>query len=144
MNQLFAALQAVAERYPRYDVPKLFQILRRQGYSWDHKRLRRKGKQRLPTRNPSPLAVPEALNQRWSVDFMHDALASGRRVRMFNVVDDFNREVLSVEIALKQPGLRVIRVLDRIAANRSYPVMLCMDTKTWLPEYDGNAANLLI
>lgn len=131
-------MQAVAERYPRYGFPKLYQVLRRQGYPWNHKRLhriycllklyfRRKGKQRLPVRNPSPLAMPEALNQSWFVDFMHDALACGRHFRTFNVVDDFNREALSIEIDLNPPALRVVRVLDRIAANRGYPVMLRMD-----------------
>lgn len=128
----------MAERYPRYGFPKLFQVLRRQGHPWNHKRIhriycllklnfRRKGKQRLPVRNPSPLATPEALNQSWSVDFMHDALVCGRRFRTFNVVDDFNREALSIEIDLNLPALRVVRVLDRIAANRGYPVMLRMD-----------------
>lgn len=81
----------------------------------------------MPVRNPSPLATPEALNQSWSVDFMHDALVCGRRFRRFNVVDDFNREALSIEIALNLPVLRVVRVLDRIAVNRGYPVMLRMD-----------------
>ncbi|WP_420299874.1 IS3 family transposase [Edwardsiella tarda] len=133
------ARQAAAERYPQYGFPKRFQILRRQGYSWNHKRLhciycllklnfRRVGqKQRLPVRNPSPLATPEALNQSWSVDFMHDALVCGRRFRTFNVVDDFNREALSIEIDLNLPALRVVRVLDSIAANRGYPAMLRMD-----------------
>lgn len=78
----------------------------------------------MPVRNPSPLVTPEALNQSWSVDFMHDALVCGRRFRTFNVVDDFNREALSIEIDLNLPALRVVRVLDRIAANRGYPVML--------------------
>ena len=78
-------------------------------------------------RNPSPLATPEALNQSWSVDFMHDALVCGRRFRTFNVVDDFNREALSIEIDLNLPALRVVRVLNRIASNRGYPVMLRMD-----------------
>lgn len=77
-------------------------------------------------RNPSPLATPEALNQSWSVDFMHDAQVCDRRFRTFNVVDDFNREALSIEIDLSLPALRVVRVLDRIAANRGYPVMLRM------------------
>ncbi|HCB1684210.1 IS3 family transposase [Citrobacter sp. RHBSTW-00986] len=135
---VIVALQAVAERYPRYGFPKLFQVLRRQGHPWNHKRIhriycllklnfRRTGKQRLPVRNPSPLATPEALNQSWSVDFMHDALVCGRCFRTFNVVDDFNREALSIEIDLNLPAQRVVRVLDRIAANRRYPVMLRMD-----------------
>ena len=81
----------------------------------------------MPVRNPSPLATPEALNQSWSVDFMYDALVCGRRFRTFNVVDDFNREALSIEIDLDLPASRVVRVLDRIAENRGYPVMLRMD-----------------
>lgn len=72
-DPVIAALQAVAERYPRYEFPNLFLVLRRQVVV-DHKRIhriycllklnfRRKGKQRLPVRNPLPLATPEALNQ---------------------------------------------------------------------------------
>lgn len=102
------ALQTAAERYPRYGFSKLFQVLRRQVYQWNHKRIhgiyyllklnfRRKGKQRLLVRNTSPLATPETLNQSWSVDFMHDALICGRRFRTFKVVDDFNREALAIE-----------------------------------------------
>ena len=132
------ALTEAAERYPRYGFKKLFQVLRRQGNSWNHKRVhriycllklnfRRKGKQRLPVRNPAPLATPEALNQSWSVDFMHDALTCGRRFRTFNVVDDFNREALAIEIDLNIPAQRVIRVLDRIVANRGYPLKMRMD-----------------
>lgn len=137
-KSVIVALQAVAERHPGYGFPKLFQILRRQGYAWNHKKIyriycllklnfRRKGKQLLPVRNPSPLATPEALNQNWSVDFMHDALICGRLFRTFNVVDDFNREALSIEIDLNLPALRVVCVLDRIVANRGYPVMLRID-----------------
>jgi len=73
------ALTELAERYPRYGFKKLFQLLRRQGNTWNHKRVhriycllklnfRRRGKQRLPVRNPAPLATPEALNQNWSID----------------------------------------------------------------------------
>lgn len=119
------ALTEAAERYPRYRFKKLFQILHRQGNRWNHTRVhrvycllklnfRRKGKQRLPVRNPVPLATPEALNQSWSVDFMHDALVCGRCFLIFNVVDDFNREVLAIEIDLNIPAQRVVRVLDRI------------------------------
>ncbi|UJD92489.1 IS3 family transposase (plasmid) [Rahnella aquatilis] len=88
---------------------------------------RRKGKQRLPVRNPAPLATPEALNQSWSIDFMHDALTCGRRFRTFNVVDDFNRETLAIEIDLNIPAQRVVRVLGRIVANRGYPLKMRMD-----------------
>lgn len=132
------ALTVAAERYPRYGFKKLFQVLRRQGNSWNHKRVhriycllklnfRRKGKQRLPVRNPAPLATPEAMNQSWSIDFMHDALMCGRRFLTFNVVDDFNREALAIEIDLNIPAQRVVRVLDRIVANRGYPLKMRMD-----------------
>lgn len=131
-------LTEAAERYPRYGFKKLFQVLRRQGHVWNHKRVhriycllklnfRRKGKQRQPVRNPAPLATPEALNQSWSIDFMHDALTCGRRFRTFNVVDDFNREALAIEIDLNIPAQRVVRVLDRIVANRGYPATIRTD-----------------
>lgn len=132
------ALLAAVERYPRYGFRKLFLILRREGHVWNHKRiyrvycalklnLRRKGKQRLPNRHPQPLTVPESLNQSWSADFMSDALLCGRRFRTFNVVDDFNREALSIEIDLNLPATRVIRTLERIAAWRGYPEKLRLD-----------------
>jgi len=132
------ALTELAERYPRYGFKKLFRLLRRQGNTWNHKRIhriycllklnfRRKGKQRLPVRNPAPLVTPEALNQSWSIEFMHDALVCGRRFRTFNVVDDFNREVLATEIDLNIPAQRVVRVLEQIVANRGYPLKMRMD-----------------
>lgn len=80
-----------------------------------------------PVRNPAPRAKPEALNQSWSIDFMHDALVCGRRFRTFSVVDDFNREALAIEIDLNIPAQRVVRVLNRILANRGYPRKMRMD-----------------
>jgi putative transposase len=53
---------------------------------------------------------------------MHDALVCGRRFQTFNVVDEFNREALAIEIDLNIPAQRVVRVLDRIVANRAYPI----------------------
>ena len=55
-------------------------------------------------RNPLPLATSEALNQSWPVDFMHDVLICGRRLRTSNVVDDFNPEALLIEIDLNFPA----------------------------------------
>ncbi len=89
--------------------------------------MRRKGKKRLPSRNPEPLSVPESINQCWSIDFMSDALWCGRKFRTFNMVDDFNREALAIEIDLNLPAQRIIRVMDRIAAWRGYPLKLRMD-----------------
>lgn len=75
------------------------------GFKWNHKRvyriyrelelnLRIKPRHRLVREKPLPLAVPTAINQSWSMDFMHDQLADGRSIRLFNVIDDFNREGL--------------------------------------------------
>lgn len=113
-------------------------MLRRNGYHWNHKRVhriycalnlnkRRKGKRRLPVRNSEPLVVPSTANHCWSMDFMSDALMCGRRFRTFNAVDDFNREILAIEIDLGLPAARVIRVLERIIAWRGYPTKLRMD-----------------
>ncbi|WP_254558455.1 DDE-type integrase/transposase/recombinase, partial [Salmonella enterica] len=68
------------------------------------------------------------LNQSGSVAFRHAALVCGRRFRTFHVVDDFNREALSIELDRNLPAPRVVRVLDTIAANRGDPAMLRMDT----------------
>lgn len=132
------AIQQVIEENPGFGFPKTFKTLRRRGHPWNHKRVhrvycllrlnrRRKGKRRLPTRHPQPLAVPPMANQTWSMDFMSDALMCGRRFRTFNVVDDFNRESLAIEVDLNLPAPRVIRVLDRIANQRGYPERVRMD-----------------
>lgn len=106
---VIATLRAAIERYPRYGFPKLFQILRQQRYPWTHKRVHRinhllkprhKGKQRLSVRPTLPLAIPESLNQSSFVGVMHYALVCGHRYLTFNVVDDFNNEMLSIKIDL--------------------------------------------
>ena len=137
-DAVISAIQEIAERYPAYGFGKVFAVLRRAGHPWNHKRvyrvycalnlnLRRKGKKRLPSRNPKPLAVPADLNQCWSIDFMSDSLFCGRRFRTFNVVDDYNREALAIEVDLSLPSARVVRVLERIVAWRGYPVKIRMD-----------------
>lgn len=88
---------------------------------------RRKHKRRLPARDPEPLAVPEAANHCWSCDFMSDALWDGRRFRTFNVVDDFNREALAIEVDTSLPSERVVRVLDQTAEVRGLPAKLRFD-----------------
>lgn len=89
--------------------------------------MRRKGKRRLPSRASVRLEAQTVVNGCWSVDFMSDALMLGQRFRTFNVLDDFSREVLAVEVDTNLPVARVIRVLDRIAAWRGYPTKMCMD-----------------
>lgn len=89
--------------------------------------LKRKHKRRIPTRNPLPLAVPTEANQVWSADFMQEALWDGRRFRTFNVIDDFNREALAIEIDTGISAQRVIRILDQIAVWRGLPNRIRFD-----------------
>jgi putative transposase len=108
------------------------------GHDWNHKRIyrvytdmklniRRRAKRRLPERVKQPLSVPDAPNQVWSIDFMSDSLVDGRRFRLFNVIDDFNRESLAIEVDTSLPSLRVIRVLNRIIQQRGKPANLRSD-----------------
>lgn len=137
-NEIAACLVRLAEDRPRWGYRKMFQRLRSQGYGWNHKRVRRvyrelqlnlraKPKKRLPKRHPVPLAQPASSNISWSVDFMRDNLQSGRTFRTFNVIDDFNREALSIEIDTSLPAARAVRVLDTIASWRGYPQRLRLD-----------------
>ena len=95
------------------------------GFEWNHKRvyriyralelnLRIRPRKRLQRPKPDALAVPEALNQTWSMDFMQDQLADGRNFRTLNVLDDFNREGLGIEVDFSLPAVRVVRSLNRI------------------------------
>jgi putative transposase len=117
------------------------------GFGWNHKRvyriyrllelnLRIKPKRRLVREVPQPLAVPEAINQVWSMDFMHDNLEDGRQYRLFNVLDDFNREGLGIEVDLSLPSARVIRSLDQIIEWRGRPKAIRCDNG---PEYLSGA-----
>ena len=137
-QELIEALLELAYQKPEFGFSKLFQSLRRRGYGWNHKRVhriycalrlnkRRKGRRRLPSRHPSPLAASQRMNECWSADFMSDVLWHGRRFRTFNVVDDFNREGLAIEVDLNLPAERVVRVLERVAAWRGYPQKLRLD-----------------
>ena len=114
-----------------------------QGYPWNHKRvyriyrelelnLRIKPKRRIVRQKPEPLAVPEAINDTWSIDFMHDALSDGRNFRLLNVLDDFNREGLAIEVDFSLPAERVVRALEQIIEWRGTPRMLRCDNG---PEY---------
>ena len=89
--------------------------------------LRIKPRKRVPSRDPQPLSVPEAANEFWSMDFMSDSLICGRTFRTLNIIDDFNRESLSIEIDFSLPSERVVRVLDHLAEWRGYPNFIRVD-----------------
>ena len=80
----------------------------------------------------TPMAIPQGPNQRWSLDFMSDALEDGRRFRELNVIDDFSRECLAAVVDTSIGGARVARELDRIAELRGYPCLVVSDNGTEL------------
>lgn len=109
-----------------------------QGFGWNHKRvyriyrelelnLRIKPKKRLVRDVPEKLVVPQEINETWSIDFMHDQLSDQRSYRLFNVIDDCNRECLGIEIDFSLPADRVIRALDQIIEWRGKPKYLRCD-----------------
>jgi putative transposase len=113
------------------------------GFGWNHKRvyriycelelnLRIKPKKRLKRDKPDALAVPDIANHTWSMDFMADQLADGRSIRTLNVLDDFNREGLSIEVDFSLPAERVVRSLNRIIEWRGKPQIIRVDNG---PEY---------
>ena len=131
-------LRQLADRQPRWGCGKMTDYLRNQGYTWNHKRIRRvyralalhlkrKPKKRLPARIAQTLAVPEQRNQTWSLDFMSDALSNGRTFRTLNVIDDYNREALWIEVDTSLPAERVVRVLEQLLEWRGSPTSIRMD-----------------
>ncbi len=108
------------------------------GFGWNHKRvyrtyreleinLRIKLRKRLVRAKPEPLAVPNQLTRCWSMDFMHDQLSDGRSVRLFNVIDDFNREALCIVVDFSLSASRVKRALEQVIAWRGKPVVIRYD-----------------
>ena len=96
--------------------------------------LRRPAKKRLPKRLRVALYVPRYPDTVWSADFMADALADGRRFRTFNVVDDFNREVLHIEVDTSITSGRLVRIFERLRSERGLPQVLRTDNG---PEFLG-------
>lgn len=135
---VIAALQEHVDKHPTHGFPKTFAYLRRAGKPWNPKRvhrvykllklnLRRKGKRRLPARLKQPLEQANLPNEIWSIDFMQDTLLNGRKFRTFNAIDDFNREVLAIEIDTSLPVARVIRTLTQVVELRGKSNKIRMD-----------------
>jgi putative transposase len=118
-------------------------LLTREGIVMNHKKLRRLYREeRLQVRRRAgrkravgtraPMTIPQGLNQRWSLDFLSDALADGRRFRILAIIDDFTRECLALVADTSLPGLRVVRELDALIASRGQPAMIVSDNGTEL------------
>lgn len=131
-------LTELANEHPTRGFDNYYGRIRNEGLIWNHKRvkrvynllglnIRRKRKRRLPERVKEPLTEKEAINQTWSMDFMSDALISGRKVRLLNVMDDFNREMLTIEAGTSISGDRVVRAVEQIIDWRGKPEEIRVD-----------------
>lgn len=136
--EVIEALNAVLQRHPRWGFWKCYKAIRRKKYPWNHKRIyrvycqlklnhKRRAKKRLPKRIRQPLTVPQRPEQVWSADFMSDSLYYGSRFRTFNVIDDYNREAIAIEIDTSITAKRLIRVFERIKLYRRLPDVLRVD-----------------
>ena len=137
-SEVMTKLLEMATLRPREGQDKLYQRLRLQGYKWNKKRirrvylklglnLRRKTKKRIPARVKQPLIQMEQPNETWSMDFMSDALDNGRRFRVLNIIDDFNRKAVSVEAEFNFPATGVIQALRRAFEDCGKPQRIRVD-----------------
>src|SRR5271154_3800358 len=141
-------LRELAEARRRFGYRRLQILLEREGWQVNHKRVyrlyveeklslrRKRGRKRSTVRQPLPAAV--AANQVWSVDFMSDALSSGRRFRTLNIVDDYTRACLAIEVDTSLGGMRVVRVLEELQQRRGLPRQIRSDNG---PEFVSRAVD---
>ena len=143
-------LSRLAALYPTRGFDEYYKRIRREGYAWNRKRvlrvyrkmklpLRRKHKKRIQSGVKHPLELPEKLNQCWSMDFMSDTLADGRRIRILTIIDDCNREALAIEVGLNYPSERVIESLEQLEEEIGLPQMIRTDNG---PEFTSIAFNI--
>lgn len=137
-------LLRLTQTHKRWGFGLCFMHLRNvKGFAWNHKRvyriyrklelnLRIKPRRRITRDRPDPLAEPTCINQVWSMDFMSDSLANGSKLRTFNVMDDYNREGLTIDVDKSLPSTRVIRALEQVIEWRGKPAALRCDNG---PEY---------
>jgi putative transposase len=141
--ELRQRLRELAGQRGRFGYRRLAILLRRDGALVNLKRIwrlyreerlsvRRRGGRKRALGTRAPMAVPQGADQRWSLDFVADALADGRRFRVLCVVDDFTREALAAVVDTSVSGARVTRELERLAAGRRLPALIVSDNGTEL------------
>src|ERR1700694_5903153 len=136
-------LSELAAERRRFGYRRLGWLLAREGHVMNRKKryriyreerlmVRRRGRRKRAIGTRAPLALPDTINRRWSLDFVSDALSDGRRFRIFCVVDDFSRECLATVVDTSLGGVRVVRELERLATERAVPQVMVRDNGTEL------------
>jgi putative transposase len=131
-------LRQLAGERRRFGYRRLHILLRREGEAVNHKRVyrlyreegltvRRRGRKRVAREARLPVLRPQGRNQRWSLDFVSDALAWGRRIRLLCIIDTFTLEALAIEVDTSLPGTRVAQTLDLLVTSRGAPEEIMMD-----------------
>ena len=145
--ELRARLKELAAKRMRFGYRRLTALLVREGIAANHKRVYRlyreeglamriRQRRRIRWTGAVSSAAAARPNQRWSIDFVSDCVSTGRVIRMLTVVDDCTRECPAIEVDMSLGGLRVRRVLDRIASERGLPEAIVLDNG---PEFRGRA-----
>jgi putative transposase len=140
-------LRYYAMYLPARGFPEYFKRIRKEGLLWNHKRVkrvynklkmshRRKVKRRIPNPAKQVLLQPIEPNLTWSLDFMEDRLENGRKFRTLNIIDDYNREALAIEVGYSFPSVRVIEMLNQVIEWRGKPEELRSDNG---PEFIAKA-----
>lgn len=135
----------IAATKRRYGYRRVHVLLRREGWKINHKRthrlyreaglqVRKRARKRIVHGERTPLQKARRPNESWSMDFVSDALASGRRIRCLTLVDNFTKESLAIVADTSIIGLRVARELDRVIAARGAPKAISVDNG---PEFAG-------
>ncbi len=131
-------LRDLSQLHPTRGFDYYYGRIRLEGLKWNRKRvlriyrmlnlkMRRKVKRRLPARIKEPLEVPIIKNHTWSMDFMSDSFISGRKFRVLNVIDDYNRESLLNLARFSYPAERVIECLEQIMEEKGVPKFIRVD-----------------
>ena len=140
-----ARIEEIAAVKRRYGYRRIHVLLRREGWAINRKRtyrlyreaglaVRRRKRKRIGPFERKPLPKPTAANRSWSMDFVSDGLADGRRLRCLAIVDDCTRECVAIEVDTSITGTRVKAVLERLADTRGLPRSITVDHG---PEFEG-------
>lgn len=140
-------LSELAAQKRRYGYRRLHVLLRREGWEHNAKRtyrvyheaglmVRKRKRKRIAGVERIVKLPPRVPNDSWSMDFVSDGLVDGRRVRCLNIVDDFTKQCLAIEVDTSLPGKRVVNVLQRLAESRGLPNGITVDNG---PEFVSKA-----